>query len=919
MIRAHDLRLLPIGLAAWAAAAATGALPVVTVIESGGLLCAGAWGVVLTVVVGLGALRRHRAAAVLAVVAVALAGGALAVTSVVAAAPARHPPALREAAESRASVAVLVRVDTSTRPLASGGVWFDGTALRIDDRPLSAPVRVFLAEPGGRLPVAAEVLLQARAQAPAAESESTLLSATAVLDRSPPEGVAAVAELLRSGFLARTAALGGDVAGLLPGLATGDTTALPADLEEDMRTASLTHLTAVSGANCAVVVAAGWLVAALLGAGRRLRTVAALVVLLAFVVLVTPEPSVVRAAAMATVVLLARLGRRSGAAVPALLASVLLLVLVDPAIASRLGFVLSVLATGGLLLAAEPIARRLQDVLPRPLALLVAVPLAAQLACQPAVLLIDPSIPVYGVLANLLAEPAAPAATGLGLIGCLLAPWWPAGADVAIRLAAVPAWWIASIARAVATWPSPRIAWLPGGVGLLALTLLTALALLLVTRSRRLVLPRRVAATVLAGALVVGGASSVAAPLLRSAAVPSDWRVAMCDIGQGDAVLVRGDAGVLLVDTGPLPERLDACLRLLGLDRLELLVLTHYDLDHVGGVGAVVGRVDEALVGPVADEGDERDRAALDGGGALVREAARGDSGSLGSLHWRVLWPEPGSTLRGNEASVTLRVDIAADARGGPLSLAMLGDLGAEAQGRIARLDPGRVDVVKVAHHGSADQAPALYDALGARIGLVSVGADNTYGHPTASLLTLLADRGTRALRTDLEGTELLAVHPEGVVAWSSGAAAPVTALDEHGRGVPTLLSGGSPLGRAEDGISTRPAGVSRRSRHPGAAGRLPTPTTGWMRNRRGVTRGRSGVTRNDRPGLRKDRPGLSISLVMFAHTAVLLFLAAAPHQPPWSIVLFAVALIGTGIGAFSDSRRYRREFLERQRRRGPS
>ena len=90
------------------------------------------------------------------------------------------------------------------------------------------------------------------------------------------------------------------------------------------------------------------------------------------------------------------------------------------------------------------------------IALVVAVPLAAQLACQPAVLLIDPSIPVYGVLANLLAEPAAPVATGLGLIGCLLAPWWPGGADVAIRLAAVPAWWIASIARAVATWPSPR-------------------------------------------------------------------------------------------------------------------------------------------------------------------------------------------------------------------------------------------------------------------------------------------------------------------------------------------------------------------------------------------------------------------------------------------------------------------------------
>nr|WP_301952409.1 MULTISPECIES: ComEC/Rec2 family competence protein [unclassified Rathayibacter] len=645
---------------------------------------------------------------------------------------------------------------------------------------MSAPVRVFLAEPGGRLPVGSEALLRARAEEPDSVGESTLLTASAVLERRPPGGVAAIAEVLRSGFLARTAVLGGDGAGLLPGLATGDTSALPSDLEDDMRTASLTHLTAVSGANCAVVVAAGWLVAALLGAGLRVRTVSALAVLAAFVVLVTPEPSVVRAAVMASVVLLARLGRRSGAALPALLASVVLLVLLDPAIAGRLGFVLSVLATGGLLLAAEPIARRLGDALPRPLALLIAVPLAAQLACQPAVLLIDPSIPVYGVLANLLAEPAAPAATGLGLIGCLLAPWWPGGADVVIRLAAVPTWWIASIARAVATWPVPRIAWLPGLGGMLALTVLTVLALLLVTRARRLAPLRRVAATVLAGVLVVGAASGVATPLLRSAAVPSDWRVAMCDIGQGDAVLVRGDAGVVLVDTGPLPERLDACLDLLGIDRLALLLLTHYDLDHVGGLAAVVGRVDEALVGPVADEGDTRDRADLVAGGAAVREAARGDAGAVGSLRWQVVWSERGTALRGNEASVTLRIDIAADATGGPLSLAMLGDLGAEEQGRLARLHPGRVDVVKVAHHGSGDQAPALYDELGARVGLVSVGADNTYGHPTPSLLALLAERGTHALRTDLEGTVLLSSRPEGVAVWSTGAAAPVTASGEQ-------------------------------------------------------------------------------------------------------------------------------------------
>ncbi|PPI54126.1 ComEC/Rec2 family competence protein [Rathayibacter toxicus] len=776
-VRARDLRLLPVAVASWLAAAVTGLLPVDTVLSQGGLICTVAWGVVTLVGAGTVLSARRCAVSVLGTILVAVAGAALALTAVVLSVPERHPEALRHAAESRSVTTMVVRVDTGARPLASGGVWFDATALHIGATEVSAPVRVFLAQPGGRLPVASELVLEARAASDRATvGGSTLITASAVQERREPSGIAAVAELLRSRFLERATALGGDVAGLLPGLATGDTSALPADLEEDMRTASLTHLTAVSGANCAVVVMAGWVVAALLGAGRRLRTVAALGVLASFVVLVTPEPSVVRAATMATLVLLARLGRRSGAAVPALLASVIVLVVADPAIAGQLGFILSVLATGGLLLLAEPLAARLTDLLPRPVALVIAVPLAAQLACQPVILLIDPSLPVYGVLANMLAEPAAPAATGLGLIGCLLSPWWSEGADAMIQLAAVPTWWIASIARAVASWPSPRLAWWPGLGGVLALTVLTLVILVLLTRSRRLAWIRRISAVALAGAVVVAGAASVATPLMRTAAVPDDWRVAMCDVGQGDALLLRGDYGVVLVDTGPVPARLDACLRLLRIDQIALLVLTHYDLDHVGGLDAALGRVETALVGPAAGADDERDRRALTAAGTQVQEASRGDAGSLGSLHWSVIWPESGTALRGNEASVTLRVDIGPDGRGGPLSIALLGDLGAEEQGRIARLPCGRVHIVKVAHHGSADQAPALYDSLAATIGLISVGAGNDYGHPKASLLSLLAARGVEAVRSDLEGTVVLASRNDQLVIWSSGPSAPTAA-----------------------------------------------------------------------------------------------------------------------------------------------
>ncbi|WKK71607.1 hypothetical protein Q0F99_20220 [Rathayibacter oskolensis] len=162
-VRGHDLRLLPAALAVWAAAALTGHLPIASALEWGGVIVAGAWSVAGLALALVVAMRHRRGAGVAGVVVVALAGAALAVTSVVVSVPQRHPPELVVAADSRAAVTALVRVDTAARPLATGGVWFDATALRLDGDAVSAPVRVFLAEPGGRLPVASDVVLEARA------------------------------------------------------------------------------------------------------------------------------------------------------------------------------------------------------------------------------------------------------------------------------------------------------------------------------------------------------------------------------------------------------------------------------------------------------------------------------------------------------------------------------------------------------------------------------------------------------------------------------------------------------------------------------------------------------------------------------------------------------------------------------------
>ena len=152
-------------------------------------------------------------------------------------------------------------------------------------------------------------------------------------------------------------------------------------------------------------------------------------------------------------------------------------------------------------------------------------------------------------------------------------------------------------------------------------------------------------------------------------------------------------------------------------------------------------------------------------GGAVVEQAAAGLAGELGALDWEVLWPPPrlAGIEPGNEASVALAIDCAT----GCLSAAFLGDLGENAQGRLPPL--GRVDVVKVAHHGSSDQSGRLYRELGATVGLIGVGVDNGYGHPTDSLLEILTGVGTVVERTDERGLILLSPgeEPGAVTVWS--------------------------------------------------------------------------------------------------------------------------------------------------------
>ncbi|GAA4156201.1 ComEC/Rec2 family competence protein [Gryllotalpicola daejeonensis] len=767
--RGLDLRLVPPAAAAWLAAGLLLADP------EAGWVCAAVSGLAAVAVGVIGFLRRSGIAGMI-VVALAAIGVGAAATAI--AGPVRHPPAL-DGAVSGHTVSAVGTVDSGARAAAGGAF---GGGERVSFHVTVSEVDVGRTSITGRVPA---LVYASRARAQPRIGETVALTGT--VKTMPPEDDVALtvyadswretaappawlawSDGLRTRFGTATAKLPGGGGELLPGIVIGDESRVSADLDADMKASSLSHLTAVSGSNCAVIIAGLLAVGAAAGLGRGARIAGALVGLAAFVVLVTPGASVLRAAVMAAIVVLGTALGRPGRALPALALAVLTLLVVDPWLARDYGFALSVVATAALLVLAPPLATRLERWLPRWLAVGLSVPLAAQLACQPVLVLLNPTVPLYGVIANVLAEPAAPIATVIGLIGCLVVPLSTHLAAPLLWAAWAPASWIAGIARTSTTLPASALPWPAGVIGFGVAVVLTLGVVALVARPRT-VGGRRVrgAAAAASALLIVGVLALQAGPAIAArAAMPRDWVIGLCDIGQGDAIVLHSDTSYALIDTGPDPKPLADCMRELGIHHLALLVLTHYDSDHVGGLDAVVGMTGAAVIGtpPTGDAAAEHRVEELRTHHVPIRFGTRGDQGALGELRWQVLWPDGAhpDMSTSNEGGVALEIE------GAGVRMLTLADLDEKAQD--AMLSDGglpSVDIVKVAHHGSADQSEKLYGLVHARLGLISCGAGNTYGHPTAKALQLLRAAGTQVARTDLEGTLLVTSHRGALALWS--------------------------------------------------------------------------------------------------------------------------------------------------------
>ncbi|WP_455678926.1 ComEC/Rec2 family competence protein [Streptomyces achromogenes] len=634
-----------------------------------------------------------------------------------------------------------------------------------------------------------------------------------------PSGPQRLAGRLRAGLREATENLPGDARALLPGLVVGDTSRITPELDHAFDETDLAHILAVSGSNLTVLLALligppglaqraerkG--LAPRLGLSLRMTAVLAGALTLGFVVVCRPDPSVLRAAVCGAVALLALATGRRRSLIPALATAVLLLVLYDPWLARSYGFLLSVLATGALLVLApgwsEALRRR--RVPPR-LAEALAAAAAAQAVCAPVVAVLSARVSLVAVPCNLLAEVAVAPATVLGFTALATAPLLMPVAKALAWCASWPAGWIAGVARAGAALPGAGVDWPGSWPGALALAAVTVVVVLI---GRRLL--RHPVWCGLLGMLLVLAVTRPA-PLTRviTGWPPPGWRFAMCDVGQGDAtVLAAGEGTGVVVDAGPDPALVDDCLRRLGVTRVPLVILTHFHADHVAGLpgvlrGRSVAAIETTGLAEPADQARFVRREAAERHIPVVTAAA-GEERRVGPLTWRVLWPPPQpakapsgtrppgftpdpasvpgpASLPGsasapgfasvpgsvsapasapvpgpvfqpegpNDASVTLLV------RTGGLRLLLLGDLEPPAQQALLRSPAAAglagVDVLKVAHHGSAYQDPLLMRLAAPRVALVSAGADNPYGHPAPSTVAALRSGGATVLRTDRDG-----------------------------------------------------------------------------------------------------------------------------------------------------------------------
>lgn len=582
--------------------------------------------------------------------------------------------------------------------------------------------------------------------------------------------------LTRSGEI-RGRALDGVARGMPPreaelarGFVLGADEGIDARTEEDFRRSGLAHLLAVSGQNVTLLALLAMPLLAAFGIPLRERLLWVLGLIAVYVSLAGAAPSIQRAAVMGAAGWVATLAGRRASRLFALAVALLVTLAIDPAIGGEVGWQLSFAAVAGILVLATPLrasisARLDGSAWPRALGEGIAVTVAATVATAPLIAFHFETFSTTTLLANVLALPAVAPAMWLGMASAAAAqiPGCPAEAFN------VPnAFLLAYIAQVAAWCGRPEWAEVQvslDGAGLAASYVALAAVSVVLLRFRS-----RAVRWAVSAAIALPGMGLLAPLVVRGGegpqgAAPPPLRVTVLDVGQGDAILLQPAAAPgVLVDGGPPAAGLAAELAEAGAERLAAALVTHDQADHVGGVEELLGRLPVGWL-VYARLGRRRLELARETGTTPVRAAA-GTELRSGALRLEVLWPPRellGSPSQGVDPN---RLSLVVLVRWHGFSMLLTGDAEAEA----VSLQPGPVDVLKVAHHGSDDAGlAALLERTDPELAVISAGAGNPYGHPTAATLRTLARHGVHYLRTDRDGEVTIDVWRRSIAVTAQG------------------------------------------------------------------------------------------------------------------------------------------------------
>jgi competence protein ComEC len=543
--------------------------------------------------------------------------------------------------------------------------------------------------------------------------------------------------------------LAGERRGLVLGFVLGEDEGLSDGLRQSFRRSGLYHLLAVSGQNIAFLVAGVLGLAWLCGIPRRLGELLALTTIAAYTLVVGWQPSVIRAAVAGGLASLAWLAARPRDRWYFLLLGALVLLVWNPRSVFDPGFQLSFAAVIAIFVTVKPLERLLEKTpLPAALRPLIAVSAGCTLMTTPIMVFQFGKVPVYGVLANVAVEPVVPLVLFLGLASVLVAPLVPSAARALAFLNGLLAAYIAFWARLVGALPGAQV----GRAHLLRLCLV-AFFLALWPFLLRPRLPRLVVLTLIALVPLWGWQNR---PRPNPLPPPPDGlRISFLDVGQGAAALIQTADGALLVDAGPAEANVAGQVARLGVRRLEVLVLSHPQSDHIGGAPDVLRKLEVGLVLdsgiPSSDYYEREARREARRRQVPFKSAEAGQVFRLGALHLRILWPRNGAAPVGdaNESAVVVLVSY------GSTDVLLPSDAESPVTLPLA-LQP--IELLELAHHGSADDGlPQLLERLKPQIAVISVGRDNDYGHPTPSTLAALgAEPGLSVFRTDRDGRVVL-------------------------------------------------------------------------------------------------------------------------------------------------------------------